>query len=62
MAEVVDEDHRGSDAVSECAAEDVPVAEVDCGEEDGLALVPLFELGPVVGPRSDRGRRPPSKH
>ena len=34
----------------ECAAEEVPVAEVDCGEEDWSSLVPLFKLGPVVGP------------
>ena len=50
VAEVVDEHHRRPDAVSERAAEHVPVAEVDHGEEDGQPLVPVLELAPVVVP------------
>ena len=34
--------------MGECASEDVPVAEVDDGEEDGASLVPLFQLIPLI--------------
>ena len=33
----------------ECAAEYVPVSEMDHGEEDWPLLVPLLELGPLIG-------------
>ena len=49
MAEVIDEDHRGADSVGEGSSEDVPVAEVDDGEEDRASLVPILELPPLVG-------------
>ena len=49
MTKVVDEDHRGSDSVGEGSSEDVPVAEVDDGEEYRTVPVPISELTPLVG-------------